>query len=66
MSGRAREGGSSPSQRVGNLGLLIPGIVVMEVHQGTVTTIGTVIPESMIINVRRNRILLITAEASRC
>jgi len=45
---REREGvertGLSPlaAWRVGNLSLLIPGIAVMEVHQGTVTGIGDV------------------------
>lgn len=31
-------------------GKLIPGIAVMKVHQGTVTTIGAVIPKTVIGN----------------
>jgi len=47
---------------VGNLGLLIPGIAVMEVHQGTVTTIGAVIDNKCLTQIE---FLLITAKALR-
>lgn len=57
-------GGGFPPRNnaVGNLGLLIPSIV-MEVHQGTVTTIGAVIPETVTNNKCPTQIefLLITA-----
>jgi len=45
---------------VGNLGLLIPGIAIMEVHQ--VTTIGAVIDNKCLTQIE---FLLITAKALR-